>query len=89
MSEFNVAKFVANNAGLNIFDALNKAYQQGRADKEKELQGIKDLGSLYSEIRADERAKTIEECIGLLEKYHIYYDGLTREVEQLKEKNND
>lgn len=36
-------------------------YEQGRADKEKELQGIKDLGSLYSEIRADERAKVIEE----------------------------
>lgn len=30
-------------------------YKQGRADAEKELQGLKDLGKLYSEIRADER----------------------------------
>lgn len=34
-------------------------YEKGRADREKELQGIKDLGALYSEIRADERAKLL------------------------------
>ena len=30
-----------------------KAYQQGKADAEKELQGIEMLGALYSEIRND------------------------------------
>lgn len=29
---FNVLKFVADNAGLDIFKALEKAYEQGKAD---------------------------------------------------------
>ena len=32
MSDFNALKFVADNAGLNIFKALEKAYEQGKAD---------------------------------------------------------
>lgn len=32
MSDFNVLKFVADNAGLDIFKALEKAYEQGKAD---------------------------------------------------------
>ena len=32
MSDFNALKFVADNAGLNIFKALEKAYEQGVAD---------------------------------------------------------
>lgn len=32
MSDFNALKFVADNAGLNIFKALEKAYEQGRKD---------------------------------------------------------
>ena len=32
ISDFNVLKFVADNAGLNIFKALEKAYEQGVAD---------------------------------------------------------
>lgn len=35
-------------------------YEKGKADKEKELQGLNDLGALYSEIRADERAKVFK-----------------------------
>ena len=30
MSDFNVLQFFADNAGLNIFTALEKAYEQGR-----------------------------------------------------------
>lgn len=37
MSDFNALKFVADNAGLNIFKALEKAYEQGKADAEKEM----------------------------------------------------
>lgn len=40
---------------------FSRGVEQGRADKEKELQGISDLGALYSEIRADERAKVLDE----------------------------
>ena len=32
MSDFNALKFVADNAGLNIFKALEKAYEQGKKD---------------------------------------------------------
>ena len=32
MSDFNALKFVADNAGLDIFKALEKAYEQGKAD---------------------------------------------------------
>jgi hypothetical protein len=32
MSNFNALKFVADNAGLNIFKALEKAYEQGKKD---------------------------------------------------------
>ena len=32
MSDFNALKFVADNAGLNIFKALEKAYEQGKND---------------------------------------------------------
>ena len=32
MSDFNALKFVADNAGLNIFKALEKAYEQGKQD---------------------------------------------------------
>lgn len=32
MSDFNALKFVADNAGLNIFKALEKAYEHGKAD---------------------------------------------------------
>jgi hypothetical protein len=32
MSDFNALKFVADNAGLNIFKALEKAYEQGKED---------------------------------------------------------
>ena len=45
------------------FDRVS--YEQGRADREEELQGLKDLGNLYSEIRADERAKVIDELLDL------------------------
>ena len=36
MSDFNALKFVADNAGLNIFKALEKAYEQGKEDAAKE-----------------------------------------------------
>ena len=32
MSDFHALKFVADNAGLNIFKALEKAYEQGKKD---------------------------------------------------------
>jgi hypothetical protein len=32
MSDFKALKFVADNAGLNIFKALEKAYEQGKED---------------------------------------------------------
>lgn len=38
---------------IDIRDVIEQSYIEGRADAEKELQGIKDLGKLYSEIRAE------------------------------------
>lgn len=38
------------------------AYDLGRTEAEKELQGLKDLGKFYSEIRAEVRAEVIEKC---------------------------
>ena len=43
MSDFNALKFVADNAGLNIFKALEKAYEQGKADAAKEALIDKDI----------------------------------------------
>lgn len=37
MSDFNVLRFVADNAGMNIFDALIKAYKQGSLDTIEEV----------------------------------------------------
>lgn len=37
MGKFNALYFVADNANLNIFDAIQKAYNQGRKDVVDEL----------------------------------------------------
>lgn len=37
MSDFDVLRFVADNAGMNIFDALIKAYKQGSLDTIEEV----------------------------------------------------
>lgn len=62
--------------------------KQGRADAEKELQGLKDLGKLYSEIRAE----AIDECIALFKEYQprlaTHVSEFGDALEQLKENNN-
>ena len=71
-------------------ELLDRAYEQGRADREKELQGIKDLGALYSEIRADERAKTLIEIIDFIKYECSFEDRITKvleKAEQLKADN--
>lgn len=70
MSEmsFNPMRFIADNAGLNIFEAIDKAYWQGRADEKRENEqdayhrGYIDGQAKCSfdnemKIRADERER--------------------------------
>lgn len=71
-------------------------YKQGRADAEKELQGLKDLGKLYSEIRADERNNVLSTLKKLIDSDYkskdcqlLFADLCEMLVEQLKEKSNE
>lgn len=80
-------------------NGYESGYKQGRADKEKELQGIKDLGALYSEIRADERARIIDKLKSKAwvkdEHAYLLYDSVLVPIsliideieEELKEQN--
>ena len=55
MSDFNALKFVADNAGLNIFKALEKAYEQGKKDAAKEALIDKDINVPSKWIPVSER----------------------------------
>jgi hypothetical protein len=85
MKQFDVLKFIADNAGLNLADALVKAYEQGQNDyKEKIDQVTKQLESnligvnITLEVLAKgdalipkmEGAKdTLEDCLSYIHKY--------------------
>lgn len=56
MSDFNALKFVADNAGLNIFKALEKAYEQGKADslgKDANVHSKSALDHIHNVVRDD------------------------------------
>lgn len=77
-------------------DILMAIYEKGRADAEKELQGLKDLGKLYSEIRADERNNVLSILKKLIDSDYkskdcqlLFADLCEMLVEQLKEQKNE
>ena len=85
MKQFDVLKFIADNAGLIIADALVKAYEQGQNDYKEQIdQVILQLEShligvnITLEILAKDDAlvpkmegakDTLEECLNLIHEY--------------------
>ena len=62
MSDFNALKFVADNAGLNIFKALEKAYEQGKADAKVDAITLDWLES-YAQMMVDDDRPIFAESI--------------------------
>lgn len=71
-----------------------KGYEQGIADRDKELAENNvffsniPIEELVLDARADERAKVLDECIGIVKYHENEYDGICwaiRELEELKE----
>lgn len=83
---------------VDFIDGVRKeSYEQGRADRDKELAehnvffSNRPIEDIVLEACADERAKTIDECIKAINDLNIEYaypHTICNILEMLKEQNN-
>ena len=68
MNKFNVLKFIADNSGLSLPDALEKAYEQGINDSKNEVNITLDILQKNDGLvpRMEGAKTTLEECLSII-----------------------